>query len=345
MSDAAAPGASLREVVEAVVERHAPSAVGLVVGVHLGQERAFLGRGRVGADRDRPPDRRTIFELGSITKTFTATALAVLAGEGLVALDEPVADLLPAGWHVPVRGRPITLLDLATHTSGLPRLPPGLLRRSLLRSRDDPYAWLDDAELARSLRRVRLRAEPGRRPRYSNLGYGLLGRALAERAGTSYELLVRGRVCEPLGLVDTVVEVPEPELVRLADGHTRRGSPTPHWHLAALAGAGALRSTAEDALRFLEAQLAPPEGPLGVAIRATHEGRARVGPLEQCLGWIARPLRDGGRLLWHDGGTGGFRSFAAFAPEHDLAVVALASSARSVDGLGLRLVDALARGA
>ena len=273
-----------------------------------------LGEARPGGG---PPDERTLFEIGSITKVFTATVLADMALEGVVALDQPAQELLPSGVRLPVRGRPITLADLASHVAGLPRVPRGMLVRGVLQ-REDPWHGFGEEELLASLPRTRVR-EPGGRVRYSNLGAGLLGLLLARRAGTTYDDLVDMRVCRPLGLSDTRTAVPAEDLARFAEGHDRRGRTAPHWHITGLPGAGALRSTLADMLTFLACQLAPPEGRLGDAIRLTQELRAGNGRLRVGLGWIAlRGRSEEQHLLWHNGGTGGFRSCIALAPERRL---------------------------
>jgi serine-type D-Ala-D-Ala carboxypeptidase/endopeptidase len=131
------------------------------------------------------------------------------------------------------------------------------------------------------------------------------------------------------------------ERLRFADGHSRRGRPVPHWHFDALAGAGALRSTVDDLLTFLAFQLDPPDSPLGAAARVTQAERAGRGRLAVGLGWMRVPLRRGaGDMVWHNGGTGGFRSYAGFVREEGAGVVVLSNSARSVDTIGLRILEA-----
>jgi serine-type D-Ala-D-Ala carboxypeptidase/endopeptidase len=313
--------------------------VGVVVGVLRGQGTWVMGSGTAGPDGPAPPAADTIFEIGSVAKVFTATLLAAMADEGLVALDDPVQRYLPPGVELPVRGRPITLCDLATHTAGLPRLPHGFFVRSV-RHRHNPYDWFTVEDLYAGLPATRLGREPGGRPRYSNLGYGLLGHVLALRAGCGYDQLVEERICGPLGLADTRVSVPASARDRFAEGHNRRGRPVPHWDLPALAGAGALRSTVADLLAFLRLQLGEGDPALARAAAFTHGSRLRRRGAAIGLGWTRWPLLGTEHeLLFHNGGTGGFRSFTGFVPATHTAVVALSNSARSVDALGLRILQ------
>ena len=335
----------LSEHIHALLAKRAGRRVGLVVAVRVGRETGFWHRGAL------PDGPSSIFEIGSITKTFTATLLADLVQDGVVAFGDPVQRYLPEGARLPLRGREITLEDLASHRSGLPGLPKGLLLPALTRDRRDPYAQVDDTRLADAVSATRPRREPGGKVAYSNYGMGLLGHVLALRVGTSYERLVRSRICEPVGLVDTWIDVPERDRGRVATGHTWRGRPTSPWHLAALAGAGGLRSTAADLLTFLDLHTDRSQSPrLAAAAAETARPRSPWGSAEIGLGWLMIP--PGGRLPWrrrrsralfHEGGTGGFRSFAGVVPERGACVVVLASQARSAGRLGLRVLDALAR--
>jgi serine-type D-Ala-D-Ala carboxypeptidase/endopeptidase len=331
--------AQVEPLVAELVARHARRHVGVVVGVLSEGRTTVIGSGTAGPDGPSPPAANTIFEIGSVTKVFTTTLLAVMVEEGLVAFEDPVQRYLPAGVELPIRGRPITIADLATHTAGLPRLPHGFLLPSL-RHRRNPYAWFTVDDLHDGLPATRLRREPGRRPRYSNLGFGLLGHVLALRAGRSYEQLIRERICRPLELVDTGVSVPPGARGRFAQGHNRRGRPVPHWDLPALAGAGALRSTVADLLAFLRVQLGEGDPALARAAALTHAPRRRRGRAAIGLGWWRLPLRGTDHeLLFHNGGTGGFRSFAGFVPATHTAVVVLTNSAHSVDALGFRILE------
>jgi serine-type D-Ala-D-Ala carboxypeptidase/endopeptidase len=262
---------------------------------------------------------RTIFEIGSVTKVFTALLLADMAERGEVRLSDPAARYLPGGTG------PVTLGDLATHTSGLSRLPRGLLWSALTHPRD-PYAGYRAARLVRAARRsLRASSRPNAYA-YSNYGYGLLGYLLGQAAGSSYQALVTERICGPLGLADTTFEVPPAARDRMAQGYAR-GRAVPGWHLGALAAAGGLHSTAADLAKLLRACLAASAGTaLDAAIRATVRPRAGIPSGQIGLAWHLT-VRGDRELIWHNGMTGGYSAMIAYDPVRSLGVAALANAA------------------
>ena len=314
---------------------------GIVVGIFDAAGERFVSHG-TGAPGPAALDSATMFEIGSITKTFTGAILADMVVRGEVALEDPVAKYLPAGTRVPASGeRQITLVDLASHFSGLPRLPNNLSPRDI----NNPYVDYTPAKLYAFLAAHTLRRAAGSAFEYSNLGAGLLGHALALRAGTDYETLVRRRVLDPLGMSDTRITLPPADSARLAAGHNAGGQVVPPWDLASLQGAGALRSTAADMLRFLGANIAAhgdssSTRPLAAALRLTHEPRHSLGAgADIGLAWIGVTTQGGAKILSHDGGTGGHRSFAAFDPARRVAVIVLSASAADVSDIGRHLLD------
>lgn len=327
----------LQRTIATLGRRH----VGAVAGILdvAGREPLIAGTGRLRAAGGGPaPDADTTFEIGSITKTFTALALAQAVVAGRLSLDTPVRDLLPAGTSVPSRhGVEITVEHLARHTSGLPRSPQRLGLRAVWAAGargEDPYAPISAPVLLEQLSRTRLRRTPGQpRIRYSNFGAGVLGLALTNVYGkATYQEMVEEVVLRPLSLTATTSEG-DTEAV----GHALRRRAAPNWHLDGLAGAGALRSTAQDLLSYLRAQLEPDPTPLAEAIRLTHvllkpTARTTIG-----LGWMRSSSR-AGPMFWHNGGTGGFRSFAGFLPDHGAAAVVLVNDQRSPDRAAMRLL-------
>lgn len=311
----------------------------IVVGIIEHGKRRYVSYGSAGEGRT-PLDAHTLFEIGSISKTFTGLLLADAVTRGEVRLDEPVTELLPAGTTVPSRdGKPVTLLQLSTHRSGLPRLPTNMAPADVA----DPYADYDTKRLYEFLASYTLTRAPGERAEYSNLGGGLLGHALTRKAGmTSWGELVARRVTGPLGMQETFVDVPPQLMERLSTGHDERMMPAKPWRFDALAGAGALRSSAADMLTYLAAELDTASGPLAKAIAMGRVPRAEFAPGSSiALAWMVSgsPVAP---IWWHNGGTGGFRSFVAFDPARQVGVVVLANSAISVDDIGMHLMYPLA---
>jgi CubicO group peptidase (beta-lactamase class C family) len=277
-----------------------------------------------------PADR--VFEIGSITKVFTGSILAGMVADGSVRLDDPVAKFLPASVRVPARnGRHITLVDLATQSSGLPRLPGNMAPRDS----SNPYADYSVAQMYAFLSSYELPRDPGQTYEYSNLGVGLLGHALALKAGMSYEELVRRRILSPLGMRETAITLTPALRARIAPGHDSEGKVVPNWDLPTLAGAGALRSTAQDMLTFLAANLDSTS-----VFRQTHLSRQAAGNANMTigLGWhiLARPS---GAITWHNGGTGGYRSFTGFDAARTIGVVVLTNANIAADDIGFHLLD------
>ncbi|MYA09406.1 MAG: serine hydrolase [Holophagales bacterium] len=311
--------------------------VGIVVGVVEPGGRRVVAHGQLATANPTEVDGNTVFEIGSITKAFTAILLADLAGEGVLELQTPVQRLLGPDVTVPTRnGAEITLLHLTTHGSGLPRMPDNF------RPADgaNPYADYTVAQLYEFLASHELGRDIGEAVEYSNLGTGLLGHALALSQETDYETLVSERLLKPLGMSDTSITLSPSQRERLAIGHSVQLRPVANWDLPTLAGAGALRSTVNDMLTFAEANLGVRESPLREEMAETHRSRRdfsapgmRIG-----LGWVIRSGH-GRDLHWHNGGTGGYRSFVGFDLESQTGVVVLSNSGDSVDDLGFHLLE------
>jgi serine-type D-Ala-D-Ala carboxypeptidase/endopeptidase len=278
-------------------------------------------------------DADSAFEIGSVTKTFTATLFADMIGRHEVAPDDPIERYLPAGATAPTfEDRHITLADLATQSSGLPRMPANLSPANP----DDPYVDYDDAKLLAFLSSYKLTRAPGATFEYSNLGFGLLGYLLARRLGVDYATAIRTRILEPLGMSHTLVATGA-RIVKTSGGHDADGDPVPHWSFAALAGAGAIVSTPNDMLRYARANLES-AGPLGAATILAQQPRGDAGGGGRRLGyaWVNDP--DG--IVWHNGGTAGFRTFLGLDRAHDRAIVVFANgSLDAVDALGFHALD------
>ena len=282
--------------------------MGLVAATIDGGRHSVTVYGRSGTDR--PLDADTVFEIGSISKVLTSLLLADMVRRGEVAMDDPASKFLPAGVRMPdFEGAPITLLDLATYTSGLPRMPSNFAPKDW----GNPYIDYTAERLYDYLSNYKLGFRPGKHFEYSNLGFGLLGHILELRAGRSYEELVVSRICAPLGMEDTRITLTSSMKARLAQGHNADLAPVPNWDFLALAGAGAFRSTANDLLKFLALCLDPADTPVGAAMKLTlSERRPRMEQRGVGLGWFVSS-RFGDELIWKSGGTGGYATFIGYS--------------------------------
>jgi CubicO group peptidase (beta-lactamase class C family) len=320
--------------------------VGTVAGIATPQGRRFISYGQADRSGGRPLDGDTVFEIGSMTKVFTALLLADAVQRGEVALSDPVAKYLPAGVKVPERnGRQITLVDLATHTSGLPFLPSNMgvdlaavakYSKEQLRQAFSTYT---DEKLYQFLATYELPRDIGSQWNYSNLGMGLVGKALARRAGMDYESLVRLRITGPLGMKSTAIAVSPEMKARLATGHEADLKPAPDWALPALEGAGSLHSSANDLLTLAEAFMGYRKTPLAPAMAAMLETR-RPGPgLKQALGWWVisfGPGDDG--IVTFAGETFGYACTLGYDPKLRIGVVALSNTAQNDGGLAWHIL-------
>lgn len=316
--------------------------VGIVIGlISPAAPPRVLAWGETTKGGGKLPDGNTVFEIGSVTKLFTSLLLAEAVVDKQVTLDTSVASLLSGKPKLPAGKRPITLLDLATHTSGLPRMP------SNLHPADDgnPYVDYTTEQLFAFLAGATLDREPGSKYEYSNLGVALLGQALAQRSKTDWPSLVTAQITRPLAMTSTMVALSPDAKARLAQPYDADGDPAKSWELPAFAGAGALRSTANDMMLFLRAELAAarePKSRLAQAMALTQKPQRNLdaSPAKGKIGlaWHIEP--DG--TLWHNGATGGYHSFVAADPKRQLAVVVLANGAAGrVDDLGNAAVNAV----
>jgi CubicO group peptidase (beta-lactamase class C family) len=288
-----------------------------------------------------PPTANTVYEIGSITKGLTGIILADMALAGEVSPHDTLDKFLPEPANFPEAIRKITLQQLATHSSGLPRLPANLAFG--MKSPSNPYAHYGRKELEAFL--YGYVPPPDRTaivPEYSNLGFGLLGFLLAQKAGMTYEALLRQRVLDPLGMRDTTITLSDDHRMRLAPGHAN-GVPVGNWDLDALAGAGAVRSTVGDMSKLLQALMDPPDSRIGKAIRLALEPRGQLGAAKIGFGWLTSAQPSGFTMTWHNGGTGGYRSFIGFTPGGKAGIVVLTNTAdQSPDPLAAQALQQLA---
>jgi CubicO group peptidase (beta-lactamase class C family) len=303
---------------------------GMVVALVDRDGTRIFSAGKTGNGSDKLVDSDTIFEIGSCTKTFTALLLEEMAHRGEVKLDDPVAKYLPATVKVPSRnGKQITLANLAAQDSGLPfnatnHKGKDWYERFASYSVPDMYAFLSSYELTQ---------DPGEKYQYSNIGMGLLGHALSLRAEKDYESLVRERICRPLHMHNTFIDVPAELESRMARGHDEDLKPTPDLEIPALAGAGALRSTVNDLVKYVSANtgLTPSElKPLMQDMQVIRHHGTSYEWGNTAMPWIDQTVYSppGSELLGHGGGTGGFAAFIGFDKLQHRGIVILSNQER-----------------
>ena len=315
----------------------AKKALGIVVGIIDEKGARIMGHGWADDGKKMEVNGDTVFEIGSVTKVFTSLLLADMVEHGEVKLDDPIAKFLPPSVKVPARnGKEIKLVDLATHTSGLPRLPDNLTPKD----EANPYADYTVEQMYDFLSRYELTRDIGAKYEYSNLGVGLLGHILALKAGTNYEALLLARMCRPFGMTNTRITLSPEMKARLATGHDGAGRAVKNWDIPTLAGAGGLRSTANDLLKFAAANMGLASSSLRPAMELEQTPRHEAGSptMHIGLGWHIAS-EHGTELVWHNGGTGGYHSFIGFDKKRKLGAVVLANSANDIDDIGFHLLN------
>jgi len=300
---------------------------GLSIGIIKDGKTEFLNYGSLSANDESEPTQENIYEIGSITKTFTASLLVQMAEEGLVKLDDPVSKYLPKGVCTWPTEKSITLQDLSSHHSGLPRLASNFF--ATVSDNSNPYKDYNVDHLYAYLKTFKGVAKEKRNVEYSNLGVELLGHILGLVSEQSYEEMVTERIFKPLEMHNTTITFDESHLKKLAVGHDERGNQTSNWDFPTFGGAGAIRSTTEDMLKYLEAQMSNEMYAKAHDAKLDMGGKSKIG-----LGWITTTTKNGEDIVWHNGGTGGYRSTGGFVKNHNLGVIVLNNSALSVDEIG-----------
>lgn len=281
-------------------------------------------------------DENTVYEIGSISKVFTTILLADEVVKGRMKLSDPISKYLPSTIKIPTRNaKEITLKNLATHTSGLPPMPNNFKPANP----SNPFADYTVKQLYAFLSTHKLTRDIGVKYEYSNLGMGLLGHILELHTGKTYQDLVANRITKPLKMNCTAVVFTDAMKEKLALGHNNELEVVSNWDIKTLAGAGAIRSTTSDMVKFIKANTSTNNTTLNKAMKLSHKmafydesKNFNIG-----LGWH---FANNNTITWHNGGTGGYRAFAGFLNDTNKGVVVLTNTTSSVDAIGLKLLDA-----
>ncbi len=312
----------------------------VVIGVYQKGKRYVKAFGTQQPPAANTPDGKLLFEIGSVTKLFTGITLAQQVRLGKVTLNDTIRQTLGKDIQLAKDLDSITLLQLATHTSGLPRLPVNL--DSTIKNEADPYANYTAQDLIASLSSTELDAKPGTSSEYSNLGMGLLGHLLSERARRPYAELVMEGICQPLAMNDTTMSPNADQLQRLVPGHNEKNQPTSNWDFQVLAPTGGLRSTADDMLNFIEAQVKGTSEPLNTDLKLAMQKHYSSWAGDMGLAWHIMNPHTGLTIHWHNGGTGGYSSYLAVSKDHQTGVILMINNSEAetgkLDALGLEAI-------
>ncbi|MFS4467553.1 serine hydrolase [Maribacter sp. 2210JD10-5] len=308
---------------------------GIVIGVIDGENVSYYSYGARSLNGNEPVNEKSVFEIGSISKTFTGLLLADMVLKNEVKLDDELQKYLPQGITAPVQnGETIKLVHLANHTSSLPRMPDNFSPSNP----DNPFSDYSKERLYEFLNGYEPHRDIGSEYEYSNYGVGLLGHVLASRKGKSYEELLLERISKPLGLKETKITLSPKMRRKLAVGHSM-GVEVSNWDFETLAGAGAIRSTAMDMVQFLKFNMGVDDSPLDEAMRLSHTNSRKEGAKPMVgLGWHLISA-DNDEVVWHNGGTGGYSTFIGFIKDGKKGVVVLSNSNASIDDIGLHLLN------
>ncbi|HVX48760.1 MAG TPA: serine hydrolase domain-containing protein [Chitinophagaceae bacterium] len=306
--------------------------VGVSIAVFKDGKTYYYGYGETAKENGKVPSQNTIFEIGSISKTFTATLLADAVNKGKIKLDDPVNKYLPDSIPAIVyEGVPVTIKSMINHSSGLPRMPGNYDFDG-----EDPYKEYDDSKMFSFYKHFTPTRKPGAQYEYSNLAVGTIGVILERLYSDNYEHLLFKTITKPLGMNDTREYLRTQDSARFAKGYDNGQYAAP-WNFEAFMGAGGIRSTAADLVKYAKAQLGDAPAGLARAIALTHIPTFTTPQATVAMAWhIIKPGKD--EVLFHNGGTGGYRSFLAINLQKKFAVVMLSNTTISVDGLGNALM-------
>ena len=325
--------------IEAVVRPYIQKAntVGLSIGVLKDGKITTYNYGETLKGNGKLPTPNTIFEIGSVTKTFTAALLAYYVNEGKVKLTDPITKYLPDSVAVNKALSAVTLLTLSNHTSGLDRMPNNLdIKPS---DEPNPYKTYNKQMLFAYLKTCKLNNKPGERYDYSNLGIGLLGTILSQISGKTFDQMIAEVICKPLMMLSTAQHLSVAKQANFVSVYNETGNVTPAWDFDVLAPCGALHSSVNDLLIYARANMVPASNKLGKAFELTHQitftKDAKMG-----LAWHII-LVDGVEYYFHNGGTYGSSSFLAFNTQKNLAVIVLSNAAESTDAIGTGILKKL----
>jgi CubicO group peptidase (beta-lactamase class C family) len=329
------------KIVDTVVRKYIQQSntVSISVGIIRHGSVHTYNYGETRKGKGQMPNIGTIYEIASISKTFTATLLAWYVNEGKLNLNDPISKYLPDSVAANPALKDIKLVNLSNHSSGLPGLPTNFSDQKNY-NEANPYKYYTRDMLFSYLKSCKLQSKPGTKYAYSNLAVGLLGIILERVSGKPYEQLVSEIICKPLGMKSTLQHLYPLIGPRFANVYNEDGKLTPGWDFDALAACGSLKSTINDLLIYVRANMTKSDTKLSKAMELAHQITFNNGDSQVALGWHIIKV-DGVSYIFHNGGTEGSSSFLAYNVDKGLAVVLLSNAGASTDNTGVGIISKL----
>lgn len=351
--------------IENLIKQHVNSGTSSAISVGLvdKDDIKFLNYGKITKESEVVPTNNIVYEIGSITKTFTAILATVLEQKGIISLEKSIINFLPEFQDSDFDKRKINLFHLLTHTSGISEFSVGVFTSQMFslmtrgKSQIKEYGYDLDTFL-KYTSNLKLRDEPGSTFRYSNIGFGLVGKILERITDKTYSDLVKIHICDIISMKDTGINILESHKDKLSTGYSIKNKQADYWNIPAIESAASLRSTTRDMMKFLKMNLEFGETTLSSASRQCQQTKLNpkipytmkfftksvgISLSTFRLGWFVFP-QDNGNILGHDGGTQGFSSFMAINPENHSGVIILTNRAmKPVHKLGIKILNEMKR--
>jgi CubicO group peptidase (beta-lactamase class C family) len=312
------------------------STSGVSIGILKDGKITVYNYGETERENKQLPTAATIYEIGSISKTFTAILLADAVKKGKIKLDDPVNKYLPDSIpQLQYNNKVITVQMLSNHSSAIPYMPDNFNKPGI--DAQNPFKDYNNADLFSFLKHLKLTREPGTKYEYSNTAVGLLGVILERVYKKTFEKLIIETICAPLGMKDTRQIVLAKDTPRFAKGYTENGTAIASWDFQSLAAAGCIRSTVNDMMKYLQANINTKNPSLHAAMQLSHKVTSEKDKQKVALGWhILKPGNE--EIIFHNGQTGGYHAYMAFNKEKKFGVVILSNCSLSMDDAGNELI-------
>jgi CubicO group peptidase (beta-lactamase class C family) len=313
-----------------------PQNCGFSIAVIKDTTAYFYNYGETNHDNNVLPKQNTLYEIGSVTKTFCGILLAYAVKEGKIKLDDDIRNYLPGQYpDLKTNKHIIEIKHLANHSSGLPNVPNDLKIQPEYDSLN-PYKNYSKEKLFAYLKKIRLENEPGQVCEYSNTGMALLGIILEKVYNRSFDELVKEKICNPNNMNNTGVNLTPYQLPQLCDGYDNNGNIMPHWDLGAFVAAGGIRSCTNDMANYIMYNLREKDAAVKLSHTSTINKNSNIA-----LAWHIVNTKFNNELTWHNGATFGFSSFCGFIKAKNVGVVVFSNTSTNIDFIGLSILKFL----